>query len=83
MKEKLSGWVYDNTTYESTIVTEFNLVCDMGHWASLCTMIFYCGSFIGNIVFGYVADKWGRRASFFSILLIQVYHLLYSLPDLS
>ncbi|VBB34019.1 unnamed protein product [Acanthocheilonema viteae] len=35
-------------------------------------MAFYIGSFIGNVLFGYIADKFGRRLSFFMILATLV-----------
>ncbi|KAL6729558.1 hypothetical protein Aduo_000602 [Ancylostoma duodenale] len=62
------GWEYDNTTYTDSLVTEFNLVCDRQHWVEISTTSFYVGSFIGNFLFGYIADKFGRRRSFFIIL---------------
>ncbi|VDK79647.1 unnamed protein product [Cylicostephanus goldi] len=66
------GWEYDNTTYTDSLVTEFNLVCDHQHWVEISTTSFYVGSFIGNFLFGYIADKFGRRRSFFIILTCLV-----------
>ncbi|VDM91375.1 unnamed protein product [Litomosoides sigmodontis] len=66
------GWIYDNSVYIDTLVTEFDLVCDRKHWVDLTSMSFYIGSFIGNVLFGYIADKFGRRASFFMILATLV-----------
>ncbi|CAB3407895.1 unnamed protein product [Caenorhabditis bovis] len=66
------GWDYDNSTYVTSLVTEFNLVCDQEHWIELTTTSFYVGSFIGNCLFGYIADKFGRRRSFFVILTVLV-----------
>ncbi|XGW23045.1 hypothetical protein V3C99_005356 [Haemonchus contortus] len=63
-----SGWQFDNSTYTDSLVTEFNLVCDRQHWVEISTTSFYVGSFIGNFLFGYIADKFGRRRSFFIIL---------------
>lgn len=63
-----SGWIYDNSTYTDSLVTEFDLVCDQQHWVEISTTSFYVGSFIGNFLFGYIADKFGRRRSFFVIL---------------
>ncbi|ETN70003.1 transporter, major facilitator family protein [Necator americanus] len=62
------GWEYDNTTFIDSLVTEFNLVCDHQNWVEISTTSFYVGSFIGNFLFGYIADKFGRRRSFFIIL---------------
>jgi OCT family organic cation transporter-like MFS transporter 4/5 len=30
------------------------------------------GSLFGNVVFGWIADKWGRRTAFFAILFLEV-----------
>uniref|UniRef100_A0A915PXC4 Major facilitator superfamily (MFS) profile domain-containing protein n=1 Tax=Setaria digitata TaxID=48799 RepID=A0A915PXC4_9BILA len=66
------GWIYDNSVYIDTLVTEYDLVCDRKYWVDLTSMAFYIGSFIGNVLFGYIADKFGRRISFFIILGILV-----------
>uniref|UniRef100_A0A914VRE5 Major facilitator superfamily (MFS) profile domain-containing protein n=1 Tax=Plectus sambesii TaxID=2011161 RepID=A0A914VRE5_9BILA len=63
-----NGWVYDRSTYKETIVTEFDLVCDRKYWVELTTTAFYTGSFVGNFLFGHIADKFGRRVAFFIIL---------------
>ncbi|EGT54198.1 hypothetical protein CAEBREN_08222 [Caenorhabditis brenneri] len=67
-----NGWDYDNSTYLDSLVTEFNLVCDQQSWVEISTTSFYVGSFIGNCLFGYIADKFGRRRSFFVILIVLV-----------
>ncbi|KAJ9586840.1 hypothetical protein L9F63_019559 [Diploptera punctata] len=66
------GWNYDRKDYDSTLVTELNLVCDDGWWPSTSTTFFYVGSLFGNVVFGWIADKWGRRTSFFIIIFLEV-----------
>ncbi|KAM3720876.1 Organic cation transporter [Dirofilaria immitis] len=62
------GWIYDDNVYIDTLVTEYDLVCDQKYLIDLASMAFYIGSFIGNVLFGYIADKLGRRVSFFTIL---------------
>ncbi|XP_076175139.1 organic cation transporter 1 [Ptiloglossa arizonensis] len=66
------GWIYDNRDYDSTLVTELDLVCDNSWWPSTSTTFFYVGSLFGNVVFGWIADKWGRRTAFFAILFLEV-----------
>ncbi|KAK7872852.1 hypothetical protein R5R35_006723 [Gryllus longicercus] len=66
------GWNYDNRDYDVTLVTKFNLVCDDGWWPSTSTTFFYVGSLFGNVLFGWIADKWGRRFSFFLMIFIEV-----------
>lgn len=48
---------YDNSTYYRTIVTDFDLVCERAHLPTLSTTLFYFGSFVGNLLFGYIADR--------------------------
>ncbi|TGZ53166.1 organic cation transporter 1 isoform X1 [Temnothorax longispinosus] len=66
------GWNYDTRDYDSTLVTELDLVCDNSWWPSTSTTFFYVGSLFGNVVFGWIADKWGRRTAFFAILFLEV-----------
>ncbi|KAG7213259.1 hypothetical protein KM043_002559 [Ampulex compressa] len=66
------GWNYDRRDYDSTLVTELDLVCDNSWWPSTSTTFFYVGSLFGNVVFGWIADKWGRRIAFFAILFLEV-----------
>lgn len=47
-------------------------MCDQQAWIEISTTSFYVGSFIGNCLFGYVADKFGRRRSFFVILTVLI-----------
>ncbi|KAK3606533.1 hypothetical protein CHS0354_041492 [Potamilus streckersoni] len=54
---------------ETTIVTEFNLVCDIKYLSSLATTIYFCGVMLGGILFGHVADKFGRRP----VMLLTLY----------
>jgi hypothetical protein len=37
---------------------QLNLVCDDGWWPSTSTTFFYVGSLFGNVVFGWIADKY-------------------------
>ncbi|XP_043271399.1 organic cation transporter 1-like [Venturia canescens] len=66
------GWEYDRRDYDSTLVTELDLVCDNSWLPSTSTTFFYVGSLFGNVVFGWIADKWGRRTAFFAILFLEV-----------
>ncbi|XP_054275227.1 organic cation transporter 1-like [Macrosteles quadrilineatus] len=67
------GWNYDHRDYDSTLVTELDLVCDKSWWVSTSTTFFYVGSLLGNVVFGWIADRWGRRKAFLSILFLMVF----------
>ncbi|KAM9769970.1 uncharacterized protein ACNS7B_007035 [Menidia menidia] len=56
-----SGWVYDNTTFKSTLATEWDLVCDKKSVNRATATIFFIGVMIGAAVFGYLSDKFGRK----------------------
>uniref|UniRef100_A0A1B6IQD5 Major facilitator superfamily (MFS) profile domain-containing protein n=1 Tax=Homalodisca liturata TaxID=320908 RepID=A0A1B6IQD5_9HEMI len=67
------GWHYDRRDYDSTLVTELDLVCEDSWWISTSTTFFYVGSLFGNVVFGWIADRCGRRVSFLCILFSMVW----------
>jgi len=66
----LHGWNYDRSEYANTLVTELDLVCDYAQWPHISTSLFYVGSLLGNIIFGNIADRFGRRTAFFLLLFM-------------
>ncbi|XP_077427248.1 solute carrier family 22 member 7-like [Vanacampus margaritifer] len=57
----LDGWVYDNTTFKSTLATEWDLVCDKRSRSQTTATIFFVGVMFGAITFGILSDRFGRR----------------------
>ncbi|XP_075426081.1 solute carrier family 22 member 6-B-like isoform X1 [Ascaphus truei] len=55
------GWVYDRTEFSSTIITKWNLVCDLRRMSQLAQSIYMAGVLFGSIVFGGLSDKFGRK----------------------
>ncbi|CAL1299077.1 unnamed protein product [Larinioides sclopetarius] len=55
------SWEYDDSFYKSTVLGEWNLVCDREWFISLSKSIFIAGYMFSVTVFGYIADKFGRR----------------------
>ncbi|XP_012884627.1 PREDICTED: solute carrier family 22 member 6 [Dipodomys ordii] len=55
------GWIYDNSTFPSTIVTEWDLVCTHRAFRQLAQSLYMAGVLLGAMVFGYLADRLGRR----------------------
>ncbi|EGW04477.1 Solute carrier family 22 member 6 [Cricetulus griseus] len=53
----IDGWVYDNSTFPSTIVTEWNLVCSHRAFRQLAQSLYMVGVLLGAMVFGYLADR--------------------------
>lgn len=56
-----SGWVYDNSTFKSTVVTEWDLVCSRKGLNKATATIFFVGVMIGAPLFGFLSDRFGRR----------------------
>ncbi|XP_057582143.1 solute carrier family 22 member 6-like [Hippopotamus amphibius kiboko] len=54
------GWIYDNSTFPSTIVTEWDLVCAHKTLPQLSQSIIMAGIVVGNLMFGTMADRLGR-----------------------
>ncbi|XP_047630051.1 solute carrier family 22 member 20 [Phacochoerus africanus] len=56
------GWVYDRSIFPSTIVTEWDLVCEARTLRDLAQSIYMTGVLVGAAVFGSLADRLGRKA---------------------
>ncbi|XP_055328794.1 beta-alanine transporter-like [Paramacrobiotus metropolitanus] len=60
-----NGWEYDRTDWESTIVTEWDLVCDKELYVTYAYTINGAGGLLAMFLLGYVADHYGRKISYF------------------
>uniref|UniRef100_A0A671WE66 Solute carrier family 22 member 7b, tandem duplicate 3 n=1 Tax=Sparus aurata TaxID=8175 RepID=A0A671WE66_SPAAU len=56
-----TGWVYDNTTFKSTLTSEWDLVCDRRGKNKATATIFFIGVMFGAMTFGSLSDRFGRR----------------------
>ncbi|XP_075857915.1 solute carrier family 22 member 6 isoform X2 [Microcebus murinus] len=56
-----NGWIYDNSTFPSTIVTEWDLVCSHRALRQMAQSLYMVGVLLGAMLFGYLADRLGRR----------------------
>ncbi|XP_041987765.1 beta-alanine transporter-like [Aricia agestis] len=66
-----NGWTFDRDVYKSTVVTEWSLVCTKDFLPTLGLVLLAVGGIIGNYIFGYLQDTFGRKPSFFIYLLIE------------
>ncbi|XP_077977695.1 organic cation transporter protein-like [Glandiceps talaboti] len=62
------GWVYDRSTYESTVVQEFDLVCDKDWLKQLSKSIILVGKLVGSLIFGQLSDRFGRKPVFIAAI---------------
>uniref|UniRef100_UPI0037E7BFCF solute carrier family 22 member 13-like n=1 Tax=Semicossyphus pulcher TaxID=241346 RepID=UPI0037E7BFCF len=69
-----SGWVYYNTLYEATIVTDFDLVCGKSNMAEVVQTVFMTGLLSGCFIFGPTAESFGRqRATQIPAVLLLIF----------
>ncbi|XP_066466469.1 solute carrier family 22 member 6-B-like [Tiliqua scincoides] len=65
------GWSYDGSVFASTIVTEWDLVCQFRTLKQMAQSVYMAGVLLGAILFGSLSDKFGRKP-----LLIWSYLLM-------
>ncbi|GAV02313.1 hypothetical protein RvY_12898 [Ramazzottius varieornatus] len=66
------GWTYDTSVYNSTVVTEWNLVCDKELYVTHAYTINAAGGLFSIFFIGYIADRYGRRVCYFMVLVISL-----------
>ncbi|GBP56641.1 Organic cation transporter 1 [Eumeta japonica] len=56
-----NGWEFNFTDvpYE-TIASQLGWVCEQDNLSAMAQAIFFCGAIVGGLVFGWIADKYGR-----------------------
>lgn len=70
MEGCVDGWTYNKTDMSSTIITEWDLVCDLRSLKQMGQTIYMGGVLVGALVFGGLSDKFGRR------ILLLISHLM-------
>ncbi|XP_052860354.1 carcinine transporter [Anopheles cruzii] len=55
------GWEYNYTDVPyATAATDFEWVCDHAYLPTLAQSIFFLGAIVGGLLFGWIADRYGR-----------------------
>ena len=65
-------WVYDDSVYESTVVTEWDLVCGRKPLLSMLQSWLMIGAIIGSPIGGQLSDRFGRRPVFLPAMLLMI-----------
>ncbi|XP_015204967.2 organic cation/carnitine transporter 2 [Lepisosteus oculatus] len=65
------GWEYNRDTYTSTIVTEWDLVCENEWKGPLTSSILFFGVLTGTFVSGQLSDRFGRKLILFATMGVQ------------
>uniref|UniRef100_A0A8C5GGF0 Solute carrier family 22 member 5-like n=1 Tax=Gouania willdenowi TaxID=441366 RepID=A0A8C5GGF0_GOUWI len=67
----LDGWTYSKDVYHSTIVTEWDLVCDNQWKVPFASSTLFMGYLIGSLISGQLSDRFGRKTVVFISLGCQ------------
>lgn len=67
------GWEYNTTEISSSIVIDFNLVCNYAIYPTIGLAALNAGGPVGVYMFGLLNDRVGRRISFFTCLATMLF----------
>lgn len=67
----VDGWSYSTDVFKSTIVTDYDLVCDEQWKQPFTTTVFFVGVLCGSFFAGQLADRFGRKPVLFATMAIQ------------
>jgi len=65
------GWIFDKSTFGSSAVMDWELVCEKKEMRATAQAIFMAGVLAGSYFFGWLSDKLGRKVSFFISVVVQ------------
>ncbi|KAI5646027.1 sugar transporter domain-containing protein [Phthorimaea operculella] len=63
---------YNTSEFTSTIIMEWNLICEKKWLSSFTQTLFQLGTLVGSVVFGMASDRFGRKRPLLVAVVIQV-----------
>ncbi|XP_063233832.1 organic cation transporter protein-like isoform X2 [Bacillus rossius redtenbacheri] len=67
-----TSWEYDHSSVGSTIISEWDLVCDRQALPSVAEMMFLTGVALGGLISGMISDRFGRKTTLMGSLVLQI-----------
>ena len=67
-----SQWVFDQSVYRSTVVSEWNLVCGDEWKVPLIESVLFSGVLVSALLAGILADAFGRRHVLMSSIVLML-----------
>ncbi|XP_037785956.1 carcinine transporter-like [Penaeus monodon] len=67
----MNGWHYDTSVIFSSIVIDYDLVCERAIYPTVGLSVLNIGGIIGVYIFGTISDRFGRRVSFLVCLAVE------------
>lgn len=65
---KCTKWKYQSTQMRSTIITEYDFVCDKNYYFELAYSLEQVGYIVGTLIFSFIADVIGRKPVMVAVL---------------
>ncbi|XP_034539086.1 solute carrier family 22 member 4-like isoform X2 [Notolabrus celidotus] len=69
----VDGWSYSKDIYQSTIVSEFDLVCSEQWKQPFTSTVFFIGVLFGSFFSGQLSDRFGRKPVLFATMAVQTF----------
>ncbi|KAI1286802.1 Solute carrier family 22 member 4 [Halotydeus destructor] len=65
-------WTYDRSVFESTIISEWDLVCSRSWLASLSQSAYMGGMMVSSLAVGYISDTYGRKVALWLSMSLEI-----------
>lgn len=70
--EECKRWEYDTNEFETTFVTENNLVCSKKLYRTHAIVFYMAGFTVGSVLIGIFSDRFGRKLALMSSIVLYI-----------